>query len=105
VVWDFEAIRDEVSHAWHTFLEMLPVERREEWFDISNSEMALLFEACAGHSEGFIDADIMVQTCWDADRLDLGRVGIEPITEPWLSYRGAGHMRPPVPETLSESGT
>ena len=24
------------------------------------------------------DADITVQTCWDADRLDLGRVGIRP---------------------------
>lgn len=23
-------------------------------------------------------ADITVQTCWDADRLDLGRVGIRP---------------------------
>ena len=40
--------------------------------------MDLLVEACAGHSDGFTKADITVQTCWDADRLDLGRVGIEP---------------------------
>ena len=26
-----------------------------------------------------MDADITVQVCWDADRLDLGRVGIRPF--------------------------
>jgi uncharacterized protein len=34
--------------------------------------------ACARHTEGLLDADATIQTCWDADRLDLGRVGIEP---------------------------
>jgi hypothetical protein len=27
---------------------------------------------------GGVDTDPTVQTCWDADRLDLGRVGIKP---------------------------
>jgi uncharacterized protein len=30
------------------------------------------------HSEGAVHADPTVQTCWDADRLDLGRVGVMP---------------------------
>ena len=30
------------------------------------------------HSVGRLDRDITIQTCWDADRLDLGRVGINP---------------------------
>ena len=30
------------------------------------------------HSDGRVDADVTVQTCWDADRLDLGRVGKRP---------------------------
>ncbi|MFM7531655.1 MAG: hypothetical protein ACKO5J_04035, partial [Rubrivivax sp.] len=30
------------------------------------------------HSSGLTEADVTVQTCWDADRLDLGRVGIRP---------------------------
>jgi len=34
--------------------------------------------ACAHHTEGLLEADVTIQTCWDADRLDLGRVGIEP---------------------------
>ena len=37
-----------------------------------------LIYACAYHSDGLIEADITVQTCWDADRLDLGRIGIRP---------------------------
>ena len=41
-------------------------------------EKELLIEACKYHSDGLIDADITIQTCWDSDRLDLGRVGIKP---------------------------
>lgn len=48
------------------------------WFDLSNEELELLVYACRYHSDGFIKADLTVQVCWDADRLDLGRVGIQP---------------------------
>ena len=52
---------------------------RDEFFSASNQEMAQLSDACERHSDGFIaDADTTVMTCWDADRLDLGRVGITP---------------------------
>jgi uncharacterized protein len=37
-----------------------------------------LIYACTHHSDGLTKADVTVQTCWDADRLDLGRIGIEP---------------------------
>jgi uncharacterized protein len=37
-----------------------------------------LYSACAHHTDGLTDGDPTVQTCWDADRLDLGRVGIIP---------------------------
>lgn len=46
--------------------------------DLSGQELHLLMEACRGHSDGHIVADVTVMTCWDADRLDLGRVGIRP---------------------------
>jgi uncharacterized protein len=46
--------------------------------DLAPAELELLVAACAGHSEGAMTADITVCTCWDADRLDLGRVGIVP---------------------------
>ena len=34
-------------------------------------DFRLLYTACAGHAEGGTEGDITVQTCWDADRLDL----------------------------------
>ena len=48
------------------------------WFDLSSEELELLVYACRYHSDGFIEADLTVQVCWDADRLDLGRVGLRP---------------------------
>ena len=38
-------------------------------------------DACKYHSDGFVKGDITVQTCWDSDRLDLGRVGIKPLAD------------------------
>ena len=38
----------------------------------------MLTHACRDHSNGLIEADVTIQTCWDADRLDLGRVDIVP---------------------------
>ena len=38
----------------------------------------LLLAKHAGHSDGHTLADVTAMTCWDADRLDLGRVGIRP---------------------------
>ena len=51
---------------------------RGKWFDLSDLAFDHLVDACALHTNGFVDADITVQTCWDADRLDLSRVGIAP---------------------------
>jgi len=51
---------------------------RGSWFDVTDTEMELLSEALLHHSEGYTDGDVTVRVCWDADRLDLGRVGIEP---------------------------
>ena len=41
----------------------------------------LLTHAIRYHSDGLTEADLTVQTCWDSDRLDLGRVGITPCPE------------------------
>ncbi len=45
---------------------------------LDDAEFWLLYEACRDHTEGLTEADVTVQTCWDADRLDLGRAGIKP---------------------------
>ncbi len=50
-------------------------------FEIDDDAFELLYRACAGHTDGRTKEDITVQTCWDSDRLDLGRVGIKPRPE------------------------
>lgn len=47
-------------------------------FDLSDEHFALLQHACKWHSHGRLSDDATIGTCWDADRLDLGRVGTEP---------------------------
>ena len=46
--------------------------------NLADQDFERLVYACERHSDGLIEADITVQTCWDADRLDLGRIGIKP---------------------------
>jgi uncharacterized protein len=46
--------------------------------DVDPAGLALLMAACRGHSDGLMVGDVTVLTCWDADRLDLGRIGIRP---------------------------
>jgi len=51
---------------------------RGEFFQLSDESFDLLYTACALHTDGLTEADVTIQTCWDADRLDLGRVGTRP---------------------------
>jgi uncharacterized protein len=41
-------------------------------------KLGRLIYACTYHSDGLTEAGVTVQTCWDADRLDLGRIGVVP---------------------------
>ncbi len=50
-------------------------------YELGEEDFRLLIKACDLHSEGYLDGDITIRTCWDADRLDLGRVGITPRPE------------------------
>ena len=50
---------------------------KEGLIDISRDEIDLLYEACRGYTGGGNSPnDVTIGTCWDADRLDLGRIGI-----------------------------
>ena len=60
---------------------------------LSREDLSLLTFACEHHSHGRMEGDITVLTCWDADRLDLGRVGYYPDSkrlctpaarDPWM---------------------
>lgn len=53
-------------------------ELRGELFDLPDDDFDLLYRACVGHTHERTHPNITIQTCWDSDRLDLGRVGITP---------------------------
>ena len=48
------------------------------FYQLDQEGFLLLSAACAGHTSGRGPVDVTVWTCWDADRLDLGRVGTKP---------------------------
>jgi uncharacterized protein len=81
---------------------------RGSWFELADDEFALLYRACHDHTHALTHADITVQTCFDADRLDLGRVGVTPHVSrlctdmakrpevlKWADGRGCSRFVPP----------
>jgi uncharacterized protein len=59
--------------------------------DLGAGQLDKLVLACRTHTDGTRSTDPTVGVCFDADRLDLGRVGIEP--DPELMSTNAGRER------------
>lgn len=59
---------------------------------LDREELEQLCEACIGHSEGETTKHPTIAACWDADRLDLGRVGTRPHAK-FLSLEAARDPR------------
>lgn len=57
-------------------------------FDLEPWQLDRLTFAIEQHSDGHVHADATIQSCWDADRLDLGRAGIKPAAR-FLSMEAA----------------
>ena len=49
-----------------------------DYFQLQPLQLDYLCYALQHHSGGEVSTNATIQTCWDADRLDLGRVGIFP---------------------------
>lgn len=57
--------------------------------NISEKQLSQLYNACKFHSDRHAKTDdVTIATCWDADRLDLVRLGITP--DPMFLYTDAG---------------
>jgi uncharacterized protein len=54
---------------------------RDTAYDLSDDQFEVLHFACVWHTDRQHHKDPTIGTCWDADRLDLGRVGIIPHTK------------------------
>ncbi|MGC3969149.1 MAG: hypothetical protein QM775_17825 [Pirellulales bacterium] len=72
---------------------------------LDDERFELLYEACRLHTAGLTDAEPTIQACWDADRLDLGRVGVMPRRDrlctdaarsliDWADERACGRYEP-----------
>lgn len=58
---------------------------KDGWRELSEEQMKKLMYACQFHSQSDAKSDdITIQICWDADRLDLWRLGIAP--DPVMLY-------------------
>ncbi len=45
--------------------------------DCNAKQLQIIIEACNNHTSGYNHTDPNIASCWDADRLDLPRVGID----------------------------
>ncbi len=90
----------------------LAAELRGVVFDLPDESFELLYRACQFHTGGRTDDSVTVLTCWDADRLDLGRVGIMPDPRylgtkaardiamiDWAHTRAVTEVRPTIVDT------
>jgi uncharacterized protein len=68
--------------------------REEGALPLDDARFALLAEALEHHSGGLVSADPTTGTCWDADRLHLPRVSIDP--RPELLSTHASHGEAPL---------
>jgi uncharacterized protein len=72
--------RDNDDHdPWHGIRAAEFVKTLHQVLELSASEFEDLTTACAFHNDGYTTGyNTTILTCWDADRLDLGRVFIRP---------------------------
>ena len=57
-------------------------------FQLDADRLDLLCDAMTRHDKGHVSVDPTIGTCWDADRLDLPRVGIRPAVRFMSTARG-----------------
>jgi uncharacterized protein len=53
--------------------------KRERLLDLPQERERVLLSACCLHSDGSTSPDPTIGACWDADRLNLWRVGLTPV--------------------------
>lgn len=81
----------------------LATQLRGQYFDLEDALFDKLIHACTWHTEEPSNTDPTIGTCFDADRLDLGRVGIIPDSEYMSTEFGreiaeAGSIQPFLPK-------
>ena len=73
--------------------DMLPSIRNTILRDLTDEEVSLLGKACRYHTTEHHTGIPTVDVCFDADRLDLGRVGIVPNPKRMATEQGAYYAK------------
>jgi len=73
-----------------------------DFYQLSPKQLDTLCFAMQHHSGGEVSTNATIQTCWDSDRLDLGRVGIIPSPK-FMSAEGAEFIDYAFDLSLKES--
>ncbi len=81
LVHDIERCNDDFDPGHGPRAALVVDELGPELLPLGETQRELLRVACRLHTDGLTEGEVTVQTCWDADRLDLGRVGIRPHPE------------------------
>jgi uncharacterized protein len=67
------------------------LELRGVLYEGTDGQLELLVKALAEHADGLISQDPTIGCCWDADRLELPRCGIQP--DPTMLSTAAGKRK------------
>ena len=65
--------------------------KNKDILELNEHQLDLLYKACAGHTGGRNPSCDTIACCWDADRLDIRRVGLEPDLQ-WYNTDAARKM-------------
>lgn len=67
----------------------LAKEWRGKYYELDDARFDLLYRACKEHTTSRFTGNVTIDTCFDADRLDLARVGIIPDPKKLATVAGA----------------
>ncbi len=65
--------------------------KNKELLELYDDQLNILYKACSGHTGGRNPSNDTIACCWEADRLDLRRVDIEPDIQ-WFYSDAAKEM-------------
>ena len=86
-----DSCRENDGHDWEhgpRAAQMIVGIRETLLKDLTDDQFQLLQEACRLHTSTHCTGDPTIDACFDADRLDLGRVNIIPDPEKMASAKG-----------------
>ena len=72
--------------------------------ELRPDQMQKLYLACASHERGLCSDDPTIGTCWDADRLDHDRLGLEPDSTLMSTPMGRRLAELELPDRLKQAG-